>query len=142
MELTHVDTQTIQPGGVVIFDAIAVEPCCCMNYRLGSGLTTLKGMTAGREADYDVQFGGNVALATGAEATAAATLAIAIAGEPLPSTTMISTPGAVGEFNNVSTFTTLDVPRGCCYNISVENTSTVAIDLSNARLSIKRIGND
>lgn len=138
MELTYSGTQTIQPGGVAVFNEVAVKPCCCMNYREGSGIATLKGMTNTDDADYEVKFGGNIALADGST-VGPISMAIAVTGEPIASTTVVSTPAAVGEFNNVHTFITLDVPRGCCYNVSVENTSTVPIDLSNARFAVNRL---
>jgi hypothetical protein len=53
---------------------------------------------------------------------------------------MISTPAAIGEFNNVATSTYIDVPRGCCVTISVQNTSDdTAIDVQNANLIVERV---
>jgi hypothetical protein len=52
---------------------------------------------------------------------------------------MISTPAAVEEFDNVFSAVFLDVPAGCCYQISVENTSTQAIDVQNANLIVERV---
>ena len=72
-------------------------------------------------------------------------LAVAIAGEPLPSTTMTVTPAAVGDFFNVSRTTFIDVPCGCCVTIAVENVSLTAagaaipIDVQNASLVIERV---
>lgn len=66
-------------------------------------------------------------------------LAIAINGEQVSSTTMISTPAAVEEFNNVYSSIFLDVPAGCCYQISVKNVSEQAVDVQNANLIIERV---
>ena len=66
-------------------------------------------------------------------------LAIAISGEAIPGTTMISTPSAVSEFNNVATSTFIDVPRGCCITVSVQNTSEDAIEVQNANLIVERV---
>jgi hypothetical protein len=66
-------------------------------------------------------------------------LAIAINGEPVASTTMITTPAAVDQFNNVFSAIFIDVPRGCCYTISVQNTSDQAIDVQNANLIVERV---
>ena len=69
----------------------------------------------------------------------AISLAIAIGGEPVLSSQMISTPTAVEAFNNVSAGIFIDVPRGCCFNVAVENTSTQAITVANANLVVTRV---
>ena len=72
-------------------------------------------------------------------------VAIAIDGEPIPSTTMTVTPAAVGDFFNVSRTVFIDVPCGCCVTIAVENTSTTAagvaipIDVANANIVVERV---
>lgn len=63
----------------------------------------------------------------------------AINGEPVAETTMISTPTAVEQFNSISRALFLNVPRGCCQQISVENTSTSAVSVENASLIIERV---
>jgi hypothetical protein len=54
---------------------------------------------------------------------------VAIDGEPVATTTMIETPTATGEFNNVFSAIFLDIPRGCCSTISVQNISDQAIEV-------------
>ena len=66
-------------------------------------------------------------------------LAISISGEPVASTTMISTPTAVESYDNVYSSVFLDVPKGCCAQISVRNTSGQAISIQNANLIIERV---
>lgn len=83
------------------------------------------------------RFSANIAVPTGGTA-GEISLAIAISGEPVLSSQMISTPAAVAQFNNVSTGIYVDVPKGCCVNIAVENTSGVAIDVANANLVVTR----
>ena len=89
-------------------------------------------------------FGANIAVATGGT-VGPISVAIAIDGEPIPSTTMTVTPAAVGEFFNVSRTVFIDVPCGCCVTIAVENTSTTAagvaipIDVSNANTVVERV---
>lgn len=51
---------------------------------------------------------------------------------------MISTPAAVDQYNNVSSGIYIDVPRGCCVNIAVENTSDQAISVANANIVVTR----
>lgn len=75
--------------------------------------------------------------ATGGTA-GAISLAIAISGEPVLSSQMISTPAAVDQYNNVSAGIYIDVPAQCCVNIAVENTSTQAINVANANLVVTR----
>ena len=65
-------------------------------------------------------------------------LAIAINGEPVPSSTMIVTPAAVEEYQNVYGSVYIDVSAGCCMNISVENISTIPIEVQNANLIVER----
>lgn len=63
---------------------------------------------------------------------------IALNGETIPATTMIVTPAAVENFFNVHADTFIEVPRGCCVSVSVENTSTIAINVQNANLTAIR----
>ena len=89
-------------------------------------------------------FGGNIAIAEGGTVTPIS-VAVAINGEPLPSTTMTVTPAAVGDFFNVSRTTFIDVPCGCCVTIAVENVTLTAagvaipIDVQNANIVIERV---
>ena len=54
------------------------------------------------------------------------------------SSQMISTPAAVDQYNNVSSGIYIDVPRGCCVNIAVENTSDQAVSVANANIVVTR----
>ena len=69
----------------------------------------------------------------------AISLALAIDGEPIASTTMIVTPAAVEEFFNVFGAIYIDIPRGCCSQISVRNVSTQTINVQNANLIVERV---
>lgn len=69
----------------------------------------------------------------------AISLAIAVDGEPIATTTMVSTPAAVEEFNNIFGAIFIDIPRCCCSSISVKNTTAQAIDVQNANLIIERV---
>jgi len=109
-----------------------------MIHRTGSGLVTLKGNTTQCRARYRVSFGGNIAIPTGGTVEAIS-LAIAIEGEAVPSTTMIVTPAAVEEFFNVFSAVFFDVPRNCCMTVSVKNISTQAVDVQNANLIVERV---
>ena len=52
---------------------------------------------------------------------------------------MIVTPAAVEEFFNVNRDVNIDVPAGCCVQVSVENTSTGDILVENANLIVERV---
>ena len=136
-EYTAVSSQNVAANGNVVFTNTAVKGSNCIQHREGSGIVTLRGLTNQCRARYFVDFSANIAVPTGGTA-GEISLAIAISGEPVLSSQMISTPAAVAQFNNVSTGIYVDVPKGCCVNIAVENSSGVAIDVANANLVVTR----
>ena len=136
-EYLAVASQEVAANGNVVFTNTAVKGSNCIQHREGSGIVTLRGITNQCRARYFVDFSANIAVPTGGTA-GAISLAIAISGEPVLSSQMISTPAAVAQFNNVSTGIYVDVPKGCCLNRAVENTSGVAIDVANANLVVTR----
>nr|DAL12539.1 MAG TPA_asm: hypothetical protein [Bacteriophage sp.] len=136
-EYLAVASQEVAANGNVVFTNTAVKGSNCIQHREGSGIVTLRGLTNQCRARYFVDFSANIAVPTGGTA-GEISLAIAISGEPVLSSQMISTPAAVAQFNNVSTGIYVDVPKGCCLNIAVENTSGVAIDVANANLVVTR----
>ena len=138
MEITANAIQTVAANRNIQFIETAIPGSCSMIHREGSGLVTLRGLTTQARARFHVQFGGNVALSTGAT-VAPIQFAIAVGGEPILSTQMIVTPAAVGNYFNVSASIFLDVPAGCCQNISVKNTGTTSADIQNANLIIERV---
>lgn len=139
MEITNVGTQTVAANQDVLFTATPIDGNCSILHRDGSGLVSLRGITSGQcRARYRVTFGGNVAVPSTGTA-GPITLAIAIDGEPVGSASMISTPGAVNLFNNVATSIFIDVPKGCCAQITVRNTTAQAIQISNANLIAERV---
>ncbi len=139
MEITANALQSVATGSNVVFTNTAVAGNCSIMYREGSGLVTLRGLTNGqRRARFRISFGANIGLPTTGTA-GAISLAISINGEPVTTSTMISTPTATGQFNSVSRALFLDVLGGCCTQISIENTSSQAIDVENASLIIERV---
>ena len=52
---------------------------------------------------------------------------------------MIVTPAAVENFFNVSTQAYIDVPKGCCSTVAVQNTSGQAIEVQNSNLTVVRV---
>lgn len=55
------------------------------------------------------------------------------------STIATVTPAAVENYFNVSVSAFIEVDRGCCLNVAVENVSTQAINLANPNLIIERV---
>ena len=138
MEIIANAIQTVNANGNVLFTDTVVCGNYSITHREGSGLVNLRGITNQCRARYKVTFGGNVAIPTGGT-VAPITLALAMSGEPIASSTMISTPAAVEEYNNVFTSVFIDVPRGFSFQISVINTGTEAIEIQNANLIVERV---
>lgn len=138
MELISNAIQQVAANQNVLFTDTVVKGNCSIVHREGSGLVTVRGITDQCRARYKVSFGGNVAIPTGGT-VGPISLAISINGEGIAATTMISTPAAVEEYNNVFSAVFLDVPRGCCYTISVQNLTDEAIEVQNANLIIERV---
>ena len=138
MEITANAVQTVAANQNVLFTETPIRGNCSIIHREGSGLVTLRGITDQCRARFRVSFGANVAIPTGGTVEPIE-LAIAINGEAIGPATMISTPAAVANFNNVYTSIFLDVPAGCCYTISVTNIGADAIEVENANLIVERV---
>lgn len=138
MEIIAVATQTVAENQNVLFTDSITCGNCSITHRDGSGLVTLRGTTNQCRARYKVSFGGNIAVPTGGTVEAIS-LALAIDGEALGSSTMIVTPAAVEEYFNVFGAMFVDVPKGCCLTASIQNVSTQPILVQNANLIIERV---
>jgi hypothetical protein len=138
MEITANALQTVELNQNVQFTDTAVCGSCSIMHRDGSGLVTLRGLTNQCRARFKAFFSGNIAIPA-AGTVEAISLALAINGEAIASTTMIQTPAAVEEFANVASAVYIDVPANCCVTISVRNTSAQAIDVQNANLIVERV---
>lgn len=138
MEIIANAVQTVAANQNVYFTDTVICGNASIDHRDDSGLVTLRGVTnCQNRARFMVSFGGNIAVPTGGTVEPIS-IAIAIEGEPVLSTTMIVTPAAVDQYSNVKSSVFIDVPRGCCSRISVLNTSTQAISVQNANLIITR----
>ena len=138
MEITANALQTVEANQNVIFTETAVCGSNSIIHREGSGLTTLRGLTNQCRARFRIFFSGNIAIPEGGT-VGPISLAIAVNGEAVGPTTMIVTPAAVEQFFNVASAIYLDVPCGCCSQISVQNNGTEAIDVQNANLIVERV---
>ena len=138
MELIANALQIVENGANVQFTDEVISGCNSILHRSGSGLTTLRGITNQCRARFRVFFSGNIAIPTGGTVEAIS-LAIAINGEAVASTTMIQTPAAVEEFANVASAVFIEVPQGCCVTVAVKNTSEQEVSVQNANLIIERV---
>ena len=137
-EYSYAALQTVEAGQNVLFNETPVAPSRCIVHRDGSGIVTLRGLTNGQcRARFRVSYGANIAIPTGGT-VGAISVALAIAGEPLPASKAIVTPAAVDNYFNVYIDTFVDVPSGCCVTVAVENTSDQAISVQNANLIVTR----
>lgn len=139
--------QTVNPGETIIFTETPV-PCRrgFVRHRDDSGSFLLSGFvpnTGGcaccrpNSANYLVDFGCNIAIPTGGT-VGSISVAIAIDGNTIPSSTMIATPAAVNEYSNISRAINAQIWKGCCETISVRNTSDQPILVQNANIIITR----
>lgn len=116
-----------------------------------TGIFILRGIVnnaCGCFARYQVTFNGNIALPEDATDVVPIAVAIAVNGEPRPTSKAIFTPAAVDEYGNVTATAIVTVPRGCCFSLSVRAVSGVndvtvtpapVINVQNANLVINRI---
>lgn len=135
--------QLVAPSQSVLLDTVI--PCNkgYVYHRNQSGIVILRGIVNCPNAcfaRYQVTFNANIALAESATVGPIA-LSLAIDGEAIPTSRAIVTPAAVGDYFNVTSTAIINVPRGCCFNVSVENVSNPAADINvqNANMVVSRI---
>lgn len=117
----------------------------------GTGIFVLRGIvnnSCGCFARYEVEFTGNIAIPEGGEVTPIAT-AIVVSGEQRVGSRSIYTPTVVDAYGNVTSRAVVDVPKGCCFTVSVEYVNgtvddptvvpTPLINVIDGSLSINRI---
>ncbi len=91
-------------------------------HQSGTGIFILRGVVnnpQGCFARYNVEFTGNISIPEGGAITPIAT-AIVVSGESRDGSRSIFTPTAVDEYGNVTSRATVNVPKGCCFTVSVE----------------------
>lgn len=149
-EYTANAIQLVQPNQPAVLNTSIACPRGYVLHRNESGIVTLRGIVNNPTscfARYQVTFNGNIAVPDGGT-VGAISVALAIDGEPLLTSKAIVTPAAVDEYFNVTSTAIITVPRGCCFNVSVENTSesadpattpAPAINVQNANLTVTRI---
>lgn len=148
-EYVYNPIQLVQPNQNVLLQSSV--PCNrgYVYHRDGSGILTLRGIvnnSCGCFARYQVTFNANIAVPEDGTVGPIA-IALAIDGEPIQTSRAIVTPAAVDEYFNVTSTAIITVPKGCCFNITVENDSfgataadpATAINVQNANLTVARI---
>ena len=85
---------------------------------------------------YPTAFGANIAVPEG-QTVGEISVAIAVDGVTEPVTVMRITPAAVEQFFNVSRVKDVEIWRGCCQSVSIRNTSTIPIAMTEATFDIE-----
>ena len=137
-EYTNSNIVSVSAGQNVPLTETAVAGKPCIVHREGAGIVTLRGLTNQCKARFKVSFGGNIAIPTGGTVEAI-TAALAINGEPLTATTATVTPAAVENYFNIYVAAFIEVPRGCCVTVAMENTSAQAVSFANSNLIVERV---
>ena len=150
-EYLYNDIQAVVPGNPV---ALRTMIGCNKGYvyhRPESGVLILRGVVNNPccgFARYQVTFNGNIAVSEEGGTAVPIAVALSIDGQPIPTSRAIVTPAAVGDYFNVTSTAIIDVPRGCCVNVSVLNVSesptpattpAPTIDVQNSNLVVNRI---
>jgi hypothetical protein len=155
-EFAYSPLQVVEPGQNIILDTVI--PCNkgYVFHRDQSGIVILRGIVNCQNAcfaRYQVTFNGNIAVAENGT-IGPISVALAIDGEPVQTSKAIVTPAAAAEappslanYFNVTSTAIINVPKGCCFTVAVENTSGPAapggvapeINVINANLTVARI---
>lgn len=138
MELIAPVWQQVSTNQNILFTETTICGSDSIMHRKGSGLINLHGIGCQCRSRFKVNFGANLDIPTGGT-VGPISVAIAINGEPVESTRMIVTPTAVNTFFNVNRELYLEVPKGCCAQISVKNTSGTNIGVQNASIIVERV---
>lgn len=153
-EFTFNPVQRVEPGqNVILNDNIQCNKGYVL-HRNESGIVILRGITNGCScfARYQVTFNGNIAVPSDQE-VGPISIALALDGEPIQTSRAIVTPADTAtdpptseNFFNVTSTAIVTVPRGCCFTVAVENTSSgldggvaPAILVQNANMTVSRI---
>lgn len=149
-EFTYNPIQLVEPNQNVILNTSIGCNRGYVLHRNESGIVTLRGIVnnaCGCFARYQVTFNANIAVPEGGT-VGPISVALAIDGEPILTSRAIVTPAAVDEYFNVTSTAIITVPKGCCFTVAVENTSSSAtpgttpapaINVQNANLTVSRI---
>ena len=142
-EFTYPERQTVQSGQSALLNNTT---CGCnkgyISHMDGFGGITIKGVVnnpCANFARYLIKYTCNIALSEGST-VGPIQVALTLNGETMQDTIAIVTPAAVGDFWNVSGFKTLDIPKGCCPMVAVDNVSAdnTSVDFQNLNVAVNR----
>lgn len=139
--------QIVPINGPIVFSSSI--PCRkgYIYFEDGTGNFILRGITNQCYATYQATYNGNIAVPEGGTVGPIA-VALTVNGEARPTSKAIFTPAAVDTYGNVTATAIIRVPRGCCFNLSVENVPAAVaptdipaptISVVNSNLTITRI---
>lgn len=148
-EFTYNPIQIVEPNQNVVLNTTIGCPRGYVLHRDESGIVTLRGIVNNPYccfARYQVTFNGNIAVPEDGT-TGPIAIALAIDGEPIQTSRAIVTPADTEEYFNVTSTAFITVPKGCCFNVAVENVSfgetaadpATAINVQNANLVVQRV---
>lgn len=140
--------QNVSLNAPILFNATIPCPTGCVFHEDETGVFVLRGKTNNCFARYQITFNGNIAIPEGGTVTPIA-VAISVCGEPRLTSRAIFTPAAAEEYGNVTSTAFITVPKGCCFNVSIDyvdattddaaTTPTPLIEVQNANLVITRV---
>lgn len=116
--LSNSATQALTPGQAVTFDSVILHTGNAECHRKGSSSVKLR-----CNGLYEVSFSGNITSTT----TGSVQLTLAIDGTALSDGTMITTPAAAGDINNVAKTTLVSNCCGGGDSITVVNNGTTDV---------------
>lgn len=149
-EFTYNPIQLVNPNQPVILNTSISCNKGYVLHRNESGIVTLRGIVNNScrcFARYQCTFNGNIAVPTTGTAGPIA-IALTLDGEPILTSRAIITPTVTDAYDNVTSTAIVTVPKGCCFNISVENVSESSdpattpapqINVQNSNLTVIRI---
>lgn len=139
-EFTYNPIQVVEPNQAAI---MSTSIGCNRGYvfhRNESGIVILRGIVnnpCGSFARYQVTANCNIAVPEGGT-PGEISVALAIDGEPIQTSRARVTPAAVNEYFNVTSTAFITVPSGCCFSVTLENTSDQAINIQNLNMPVVR----
>lgn len=131
-----VASAVVSVGSNVLFptDRVRTKSCnsCCgwLSHDTGSGLFTLT-----KQGIYEIQYNANITSADVGQAS----LVLEQNGEAIGGTQSIYTVATASALGHVSASTLIRVPCGASYTITLTNNSTLALNIQDANIIIKKI---
>ena len=131
-----VASAVVSAGSNVLFptDRVRTKSCnsCCgwLSHDTGSGLFTLT-----KQGIYEIQYNADITSTD----TGQASLVLEQNGEAIGGTQSIYTVATASALGNVSASTLICVPCGTSYTITLTNNSTLALNVQDANIIIKKI---